>query len=301
MGKEYHTIIIGAGVAGMTAALYLKRRDKNILIFEKEAPGGQIIRTSSIENYPGYSKIEGPDLAMKMYEQITELGIQTNFQEVVSIEYLEDKTFQVETKTEVYRCKHLIIAIGRTPKKLMIPNEEKLSGKGISWCAICDGPLYKNKKVAVIGGGRSALEETIYLSEICSEVTLIHRRDEFRADNSLVESVKSLPNTTIILNDNVVEFIEKDNHLSMLRLQSGKEITVDGCFEFIGQEPNTAIFKELGILDNEGYIIVNEKLETSIKNIYACGDCIKKDLYQIITACAEGAIVAEQILKNEKK
>ncbi|MBE6147257.1 MAG: FAD-dependent oxidoreductase [Firmicutes bacterium] len=301
MGKEYHTIIIGAGVAGMTAALYLKRRDKNILIFEKEAPGGQIIRTSSIENYPGYSKIEGPDLAMKMYEQITELGIQTNFQEVVSIEYLEDKTFQVETKTEVYRCKHLIIAIGRTPKKLMIPNEEKLSGKGISWCAICDGPLYKNKKVAVIGGGRSALEETIYLSEICSEVTLIHRRDEFRAENSLVESVKSLPNTTIILNDNVVEFIEKDNHLSMLRLQSGKEITVDGCFEFIGQEPNTAIFKELGILDNEGYIIVNEKLETSIKNIYACGDCIKKDLYQIITACAEGAIVAEQILKNEKK
>jgi len=301
MGKEYHTIIIGAGVAGMTAALYLKRSDKNILIFEKEAPGGQIIRTSSIENYPGYSKIEGPDLAMKMYEQITELGIQTNFQEVVSIEYLEDKTFQVETKTEVYRCKHLIIAIGRTPKKLMIPNEEKLSGKGISWCAICDGPLYKNKKVAVIGGGRSALEETIYLSEICSEVTLIHRRDEFRAENSLVESVKSLPNTTIILNDNVVEFIEKDNHLSMLRLQSGKEITVDGCFEFIGQEPNTAIFKELGILDNEGYIIVNEKLETSIKNIYACGDCIKKDLYQIITACAEGAIVAEQILKNEKK
>ena len=301
MEQKYHTIIIGAGVAGMTAALYLKRRDKNVLLLEKEAPGGQIIRTSFIENYPGFTKIEGPELAMKMYEQITSLGVETSFQEVVKVKSLEDEAFEVYTKEKCYHCNHIIIAVGRNPKKLQVPNEEKLTGKGISWCAICDGPLYKDKKVAVIGGGRSALEEAIYLSKICSEVTLIHRREEFRAENTLVNTVQSIPNITLILNDQVQEFIEKENRLSHIKLQTGKEIEVDGCFEFIGQEPSTSIFEELEILDSNRYIDVNDCLETKIKNIYACGDCIQKELYQIVTACAEGAIVAEQILKNEKK
>lgn len=299
MEKELNTIIIGGGVAGMTAALYLKRAGKEVVIYEKEAPGGQITRTATIENYPGMKQIEGPELAFQMYEQLTSLGVEFVFEEVTSIEK-NAETFIIKTRKGEATSKNVILALGRNPKKLGIKNEQKLSGKGISWCAICDGPLYKNKKVAVIGGGRAALEEAIYLSKMCAKVTLIHRRSEFRTEDTLVEQVKSTPNIELLVPNQVVEFVEQDERLQKLILEDKTEISVDGCFEFVGQEPSTNICKNLGILDQDGYIEVNQNFETKIKNLYAGGDCIKKNLYQIVTACADGAIIAEEILKKEK-
>ena len=298
MNQHYHTIIIGAGVAGMTAALYLKRAGKKVLVIEKDAPGGQITRTSKIENYPGFVSIEGPELAFTMYEQLTNLEVEFAYSEVTSIKGMTP--YQVITDKEIYTSDYIILALGRKPRKLNVKNEEKLTGKGISWCAVCDGPLYKNKRVAVIGGGRSALEETIYLSKLCKEVTLIHRRDDFRADNELIDNVNSIENIQIITNAEVVEFKEKDGILDKIILTSKKQpiLEVDGCFEFIGQEPSTSFLKETINVDQEGYIEVDQEYQTSLPHVYACGDCLKKDLYQIINACSEGAIVANTILKQ---
>ena len=291
MKDEYQTIIIGGGVAGMTAALYLKRAGHSVAILEKEAPGGQITRTSEIENYPGILKIDGPELAFKMYEQVTTLEVPFIFQEVISLK-LENDSILIDTKDHQFQCQNLILALGRNPKRLGIENEQKLSGKGISWCAVCDGPLYKNKEVAVIGGGRSAIEEALYLSKMCAKVTLIHRRDEFRAENTLVDELRNVSNIKLLTSNQATKFIEKEGRLYSLILE------VDGCFEFIGQEPSTKILKNLDVLDSEGYIEVDKNYQTKYPNIYAGGDCIKKDLYQIVTACADGARIAEQILKK---
>ena len=297
---KYDTIIIGSGVAGMTAALYLKRAGINILVIEKESPGGQITKTSKIDNYPGYISIEGVDLALNIFNQLTNIDVPYSFSKVVKIEKQENG-YLVTTTDNSYLTDNIIIATGRTPRKLQVPNEKELSGKGISWCAVCDGPLYKNKDVCVIGGGVAALEETIYLSKICSNVTLIHRRDKFRANKETLNEVKSLPNVNILTNTTIKSFISTNNKLSAAIINNnGKEesLPIDGCFEFIGQVPNTASFKDLNILDDEGYIEVDNNYQTNLKNIYACGDCVKKDLYQIIVASSEGAIVANKIIKK---
>lgn len=298
---DYNTIIIGSGVAGMTAAIYLARAGISVCIIEKEAPGGQITRTSTIDNYPGFISVEGPELALTMFNQVNSLKVPYIFSEVKEVISTPNKK-TVKTNDKELTCNNIIIATGRSPRKLNIKNEDKLIGRGISYCAICDGNLYKDKKVAVVGGGQAALEETLYLSKICSDITLIHRRDDFRAENDLVESVKTIPNVNIIMDTIVEEFVEEDNKLSKLKLRNQnnelEEIQVDGCFEYIGQEPNTKIFENLNILDNEGYVIVNDNYETKEANIYAIGDCIKKDLYQIITACNDGAVVANIITKK---
>lgn len=297
---KYNTIIIGSGVAGMTAALYLKRAGINILVIEKESPGGQITKTSKIDNYPGYISIEGVDLALNIFNQLTNIDVPYSFSKVVKIEKQENG-YLVTTTDNSYLTDNIIIATGRTPRKLQVPNEKELSGKGISWCAVCDGPLYKNKDVCVIGGGVAALEETIYLSKICSNVTLIHRRDEFRANKEKLNEVKSLPNVNILTNTTIKSFISTNNKLSAVIINNnGKEesLPIDGCFEFIGQVPNTSSFKDLNILDDEGYVEVDNNYQTNLKNIYACGDCVKKDLYQIIVASSEGAIVANKIIKK---
>lgn len=297
---DYNTVIIGSGVAGMTAAIYLSRANINVCILERDVPGGQITRTSTIDNYPGFSSIEGPDLAMAMYKQVTNLKVPYFYTEALEIIDNQDKKI-VKIKDKDITCKNIIIATGRSPRKLNIPNEEKLIGKGISYCAICDGGLYKDKEVAVIGGGKASLEETLYLSKICSKATLIHRREEFRADSNLINDVKSKDNIEILIDKKVIEFKEEDNKLSGIIISNQnnelEEIKVDGCFEYIGQNPNTENFKNLDILDYDNYIQVNENYETKIENIYAIGDCIKKDLYQIITACNDGAVVASRIAK----
>ena len=295
----YHTVIIGSGVAGMTAAIYLKRARKDICILENGVPGGQITLASSVENYPGFSSITGSDLALNIYNQALNLGVTYKYTKANQVK-VENDFITVITDKEEIKCKNLIIATGRAPRKLEVTLEDRLVGSGISFCATCDSSLYKNKKVAVVGGGTAALEEAIYLSKICNSVTLIHRRDTFSATDALVNDVKNTKNITILTNRTVKEFKINDNKLSGIVLEdkqnNQEEITVDGCFEYIGQVPNTKIFENLDILDDKGYVNVDKNYQTKISGIYAVGDCVKKDLYQVVTA--EGAIAANNIIKQ---
>ncbi len=297
----YHTLIIGSGVAGMTAAIYLKRARKDICILENGVPGGQITLASSVENYPGFSSITGSDLALNIYNQVLNLGVTYKYTKANQVK-VEDDFITVITDKEEIKCKNLIIATGRAPRKLEVTLEDRLVGSGISFCATCDSSLYKDKKVAVVGGGTAALEEAIYLSKICNSVTLIHRRDTFSATDALVNDVKNTKNITILTNRTVKEFKVNDNKLSGIVLEdkqnNQEEITVDGCFEYIGQVPNTKIFENLDILDDKGYVNVDKNYQTKISGIYAAGDCVKKDLYQVVTACSEGAIAANNIIKQ---
>ena len=294
----YHTVIIGSGVAGMTAAIYLKRARKDICILENGVPGGQITLASSVENYPGFSSITGSDLALNIYNQVLNLGVTYKYTKANQVK-VEDDFITVITDKEEIKCKNLIIATGRAPRKLEVTLEDRLVGSGISFCATCDSSLYKDKKVAVVGGGTAALEEAIYLSKICNSVTLIHRRDTFSATDALVNDVKNTKNITILTNRTVKEFKVNDNKLSGIVLEdkqnNQEEITVDGCFEYIGQVPNTKIFENLDILDDKGYVNVDKNYQTKISGI---GDCVKKDLYQVVTACSEGAIAANNIIKQ---
>ena len=297
----YHTVIIGSGVAGMTAAIYLKRARKDICILENGVPGGQITLASSVENYPGFASITGSDLALNIYNQVLNLGVTYKYTKANQVK-VEDDFITVITDKEEIKCKNLIIATGRAPRKLEVTLEDRLVGSGISFCATCDSSLYKDKKVAVVGGGTAALEEAIYLSKICNSVTLIHRRDTFSATDALVNDVKNTKNITILTNRTVKEFKVNDNKLSSIVLEdkqnNQEEITVDGCFEYIGQVPNTKIFENLDILDDKGYVNVDKNYQTKISGIYAAGDCVKKDLYQVVTACSEGAIAANNIIKQ---
>lgn len=297
----YHTVIIGSGVAGMTAAIYLKRARKDICILENGVPGGQITLASSVENYPGFSSITGSDLALNIYNQVLNLGVTYKYTKANQVK-VEDDFITVITDKEEIKCKNLIIATGRAPRKLEVTLEDRLVGSGISFCATCDSSLYKDKKVAVVGGGTAALEEAIYLSKICNSVTLIHRRNTFSATDALVNDVKNTKNITILTNRTVKEFKINDNKLSGIVLEdkqkNQEEIMVDGCFEYIGQVPNTKIFENLDILDDKGYVNVDKNYQTKISGIYAAGDCVKKDLYQVVTACSEGAIAANNIIKH---
>lgn len=303
---DYNTIIIGAGISGITAAIYLKRAGINVCIIEKSAPGGQLLRTSVVENYPASNpKIEGSTLAMNLYEQVQSLEIPIEFDEVVSIENNNDKKI-VNTKNNKYACKNIVIATGRNYKKLNVENEDRLTGKGISYCAICDGALYKNKNVAVIGAGDSAFKEALYLSNLCNKVTIIARREEFRSTSNHIEAVNSRDNIEIITNTEVIKFngIDKLNSVTIKdkNVNEEKEIQIDGCFIYIGQNPETEIFTNLNIKLENGYIITDENMQTNIDNIYACGDVRKKELYQLVTATYDGCVSASHIIsQNEKK
>lgn len=298
MNELYDAIVIGAGPAGITAAIYLKRANLKICIIEKETPGGQLNKSSIIENYPGINKIKGPDLAYDFYEQLRNNEIEYKYGEVLDID-VNDEYKTVKTQDEEIKTKNIIIAVGRTPKKLDNNLGDELVGKGISFCALCDGNLYKNEDVAIIGGGNSALEEALYLSEICNKVHIINRSEKLRGDESLAKKVKEKDNIEISYNKEVKEFISEDNKLIGLKLKSEEEILkIKACFIYIGYEPATKFLKKLDILDEKGYIIVDERGKTSIKGIYAAGDIIKKEAYQIVTAASDGALSAVACIKD---
>lgn len=295
----FDTVVIGSGVAGMTAAIYLKRSNKKVLLLEKSAPGGQINRTAKIENYPGYKEVDGPTLAMNIYEQVMALEIEYRYGNVLEIENSKDKKI-IKTDMEEIETKTIVIASGRSPKELGLDNEKQLIGHGISYCAICDGPLYKEQVVAVVGGGNSALEEALYLSELCKKVYIIHRRDTLRADAILQEKAKEKKNIEFLYNSKVTELIEENNQLASLLVdQDGKieKLDVNGLFIYIGNTPNTEFLKENEIQLENGYLVVDSNMKTSIDGIYACGDVIKKEFYQISTAVGEGATAALAIKK----
>lgn len=303
MKLDFDVVIIGAGVAGMTAAIYLKRSGINCCLLEREIPGGQINKSSSVKNYPGFLNVAGPDLSNSIFKQVNELGVTYKYGNVLNIQ-LEDDFKIIKTDLEEITTKNIIIATGRKARKLDIPGEDKLIGKGVSYCALCDANFFKDEDVLVIGGANSALEEAIYLSNICKKVTIIHRRDELRADDIFVEQIKNINNIEIRYNCTAKALNEQDGKLFSVTIlnenDQEEEILVKGCFIYIGQIPANEIFKNILDFDDNGYIKVNEHNETKIKGIYAAGDIIKKDAYQLLTAMSDGVIAAVNCIKDLK-
>ena len=294
MQTSFDCVVIGAGIAGVTAAIYLKRAGRNVLLIEKNSIGGQIVGITKIENYPAINSIDGASFSMKLYEQIKELEIDFKYAEVTDIKDLGEYKEVITTK-ETITTKNIILAVGRIPRKLLLNKEEKLIGNGISYCAICDGNLYKGKEVAVVGGGNSAAESALYLANICPKVTMINRSDKLRADEILVEEIESKENITVLHNSKVTELIELDNKLDGVIINETETLNVTGLFTNIGLDPDAKFLNNLGLeLDNK-YIIVDNNMRTNVKGVYACGDIIKKGLYQIVTAAGEGAIAATNI------
>lgn len=293
----YDIIIIGAGPSGMSAALYALRANKKVLLLEKECFGGQIINASSIENYPALSNVSGYDFATNLYNQIKSLGVILKYEEVLEV---TDKK-EVITRKDTYKGKNIIIATGLKKRKLNLENEDKLLGSGISYCATCDGNFYKNKNVAVVGGGNTALEDALYLSNIASKVYLIHRRDNFRGEKKLISEVKEKNNIELILNSNITKIIGEDK-LNSIEITDNRNnisrLEIDGLFIAIGNIPDNNRFKNIIDLDENGYIIANTNLKTKTDNIYVAGDTRVKTLRQLVTATADGAIAATEITKE---
>lgn len=293
----YDIIIIGAGPSGMSAALYALRANKKVLLLEKECFGGQIINASNIENYPALPNVSGYDFATNLYNQIKSLGVILKYEEVLEV---TDKKEVITTK-DTYKGKNIIIATGLKKRKLNLENEDKLLGSGISYCATCDGNFYKNKNVAVVGGGNTALEDTLYLSNIASKVYLIHRRDNFRGEKKLISEVKEKNNIKLILNSNITKIIGEDN-LNSIEITDNRnnisKLEIDGLFIAIGNIPDNNRFKNIIDLDENGYIIANANLKTKTDNIYVAGDTRVKTLRQLVTATSDGAIAVTEITKE---
>ena len=285
----YDLIIIGAGPAGVSAAIYGKRSGMNIKVFEKGLIGGLMNYTNLVENYPGYKSISGPDLAIQFKGHLQEVDVDVTKEEVVKLIPGEIKT--VVTNKDKYQAKTVIVATGRSPKRLGLPNEKELLGRGISYCALCDAPLYKGKRVVVVGSGNSAFEEGTYLAKFAKEVIVLTRNANIRADEILQEKMKDLKNVTIKSNDSITKINGKDKVESVI-INNEEELEVDGVFIYIGYEPATKFMEELGLCNDRGYIEVNNKYETKVEGVYAVGDIDTKNLYQIVTAVSEGATAA---------
>ena len=288
MKLDFDCVVVGAGIAGMTAAIYLKRSNLNVLILDNDAPGGLLNKISVVENYPGFTSISGPDLAYKIYEQVNNLGIEIRYGKVLSI-----KNHQVITDLETITTNKIILAIGRKARKL--DNTNNL--KNVSYCALCDANLYKDKIVAIVGYSNSALEEALYLSDICRKVIIIGRGANFKGEDSLISKVKNKDNIDINLDCNI-KSLESDNNILNKIITDKGEFIVDGMFVAIGYEPNTDFLDN--IAKDNGYIIVDDKMKTNIDYIFACGDIIKKDVYQLTTAVGEATIAAINVKKEIK-
>lgn len=295
---DYELIVIGAGPAGMTAAIYAKRAGINVLMLEKLAPGGQIINTNEIQNYTGVGTVNGADLAYQMYEHTQELGIEMEYGTVKEIREEEGlKVVICQEDQKRYTSKALIIATGTKPRSLGVLGEERFKGKDISWCAICDGPKYRNQDVVVIGGGNSAVEEAIFLAGFVKSLTIVTLFD-LTADPIACEKLRTFDNVTVHTYQEILEFYG-EQRLTGVRFKStetGIEQTVDcnGVFEYVGQIPMTEYISGWQVLDQYGYVKVNSQMETEVSGILAAGDCVVKHLRQVITACADGAIAAQQ-------
>jgi thioredoxin reductase (NADPH) len=292
-------IIIGGGPAGLTAALYAKRAGLNVVIFEKFAIGGQVSTTYEIENYPGFLNISGPDLIAKMEEQVTSIDVKIISEEVISIEEFNGIK-KVTTKQGEYNSKTIILALGAKPKLLDVTGENEFMGKGVSYCATCDGNFFRKKDVAVVGGGNTAVEDAIFLSRICNKVYLIHRRDTFRADKKLVDSMLKIDNVEIIY-DTITEEIIGENLVTGVRIKNIKTaeiktLEVKGIFVAVGVKPNNEIAKHLVELDETGFILTKEDMSTKTKGIFAAGDGRNTPIRQIVVAASDGAIAAYSAL-----
>ena len=293
----YDIIIVGAGPAGLTSALYALRAGKKVLVLEAKTYGGQIINAGIVENYPGLPDVSGFDYATNLYNQVKTYGGIVKFETVIRIE--EDKS--VVTNKETYKAKAIILATGAENRKLNLDKEQEFVGKGVSYCATCDGNFYKNKVVAVNGGGNTALEDALYLSNIVSKVYLIHRRDSFRGENKYLEELKKKDNVEFILNSNIIKLNGTDK-LESIDVKDNddnvRNIQIDGLFIAIGQVPKNEIFANIIDINESGYIISNDGVHTNQEGIYVAGDTRVKDLRQLTTAVSDGAIAATVAIKE---
>ncbi|WP_031517903.1 NAD(P)/FAD-dependent oxidoreductase [Desulfofalx alkaliphila] len=300
----YDVAIIGAGPAGMTAAIYAARANLKVLLLDKLAPGGQIVNTFEIQNYTGMGTINGAELAIKMFEHTQELGVNFDYGTVTKIQTEGNLKKLICEEGQTFEAKAVIIATGTKPRMLGVPKELDFAGTSISWCAICDGPHYRDKKVIVIGGGNSAVEEAIYLASLAEEVTLVTLFD-LTADPSSCDKLRALPNVKIYEYHDIIEFLgeEKFEGLRAKSTKTGEELIVkaDGAFEYIGLQPTAEAFKDLGILNEYGYIETDEFMATKVPGIYGAGDITSKHLRQVITACSDGAIAAQAVAKYVEK
>jgi len=295
----YDIIIVGAGPAGLTSAIYASRASKKILVLEAKNYGGEIINTLDIENYPVEPHISGFDFATKIYNQAKDLGAEILFEKVINIKDLGNEKEVITTKN-TYHTKAIILATGSETRKLGLDNEDELVGKGISYCATCDGAFYKNKIVAVVGGGNTALEDALYLTDLASKVYLIHRRDEFRGENKTLEQLKEKKNIKFIYNSNITK-LNKNDKLESIEITNNdgtkRTINIDGLFVAIGRIPENQNFSSLINLDKNGYIIAKEDCSTNTPGIFAAGDNRVKEVRQLVTATSDGAIAAISAIK----
>lgn len=295
--KIYDVAILGAGPAGMTAAVYTSRANLSTIMIERGVPGGQMVNTNEVENYPGFASILGPDLSNKMFEHAKKFGAEYAFGDVKRlIDGDEYKT--IVTGNKEYKARAVIIATGAEHKKLGIPGEEEYSGRGVSYCAVCDGAFFKDRELVVVGGGDSAVEEGIFLTRFAKKVTIVHRRDQLRAQKILQERAFANEKIDFIWSHTVKEIHAEDGKVSSVTLVSTKdgterEFKTDGVFIYIGLVPLTKPFEHLGITNEDGWIITDEEMRTKIPGIFAAGDVRAKSLRQIVTATGDGSIAAQ--------
>lgn len=294
-------IVIGAGPAGMTAALYASRSNLSVLLIERGAPGGQMNNTAEIENYPGFDRIMGPELAEKMYTPLEKFGTKHAYGIVESLKDCGDYK-EVKTDSEVFQAKTVILATGCEHRQLGVKGEHEFAGRGVSYCAVCDGAFFRNRKLLVIGGGDSAVEEALFLTQFASEVVIVHRRDELRAQKVIQDRAFANPKISFLW-DSVVEEI-KGNNMSMtgaliknVQTEEIQEVEAGGIFIYVGLDPLTEAFKGSGITNDEGWILTDDEMRTSIPGVYAVGDVREKNLRQITTAVGDGSIAGQQVFQ----
>lgn len=297
----YDVIIIGAGPAGMTAALYASRSNLSVLMIERGAPGGQMNNTAEVENYPGFDSIMGPELAQKMYENVEKFGTENAYGIVQDIKDHGDYK-EVVTEDQSYQAKTVIIATGCVHRKLGVAGEESFAGRGVSYCAVCDGAFFRNKRLLVVGGGDSAVEEAIYLTRFASEVVIVHRRDELRAQKIIQDRAFANEKISFIWDSVVEEIVGNDMVVTGAKIRNVKtnevhEEPADGLFIYVGLEPLTEPFKNSGITNEAGWIETDHEMKTSIPGVFAIGDAREKELRQITTAVGEGGIAGQQVYK----
>ena len=308
MDNIYDVLIVGGGPGGMTAGIYAKRAGLNVAIIEKGMPGGAIVNTPEVSNYTGYTKINGIDLATKMFEHASSLDVPFIFEEVKTMK-LSGDIKKVVCYENTYEARTVILAFGASVRKLNVEGEHNLLGKGVSYCATCDGALYKGENVALVGGGNTALEDALYLANLAKKVYLIHRRDEFRGEAYLSSQVKEKDNIELVLNSVVSRVNGKDKiesvEITNKETKEVKTMSVDGLFVCIGRGPDTDMIEDEIEKDSSGYIVTDENMKTNIPGVFAVGDIRNTVLRQIVTACGDGAIAAtkafEYVLAARKR
>ncbi len=297
--KQFDVVVVGAGPAGMTAALYASRANLSVALIERGVPGGELVNTADVENYPGFKNIKGPDLANDMYEGVMQFDVTHEFGTVTKVTPNEGAHLIETDMGKVYEAKTIIIATGSVHRKLDVPGEDKYAGRGVSYCAVCDGAFFRDKDLRVIGGGDSAVEEGTYLTQFGKNVNIVHRRDQLRAQKILQDRAKSNDKVDFTW-DSVVKEIKGDDMkvtgLTVENVKTGEvsDVATDGVFIYVGLIPNTDAFKNLAITDEEGWIITDNDMRTNVPGIFAIGDVRQKKLRQISTAVGDGAIGGQE-------